>query len=53
MLDELLGHLSYSQQGKYKDIYKKIIGEFDDEMEKQHNLEMMEWMLPGMSLRSW
>ena len=40
MLDELLGHLSYSQQGKYKDIYKKIIGEFDDEMEKQHNLEI-------------
>ena len=40
ILDDQLGHLSYSQQSKYKDIYKEIVREFDNDMEKQHNLEV-------------
>ena len=49
ILDELLGHLNYSQQGKYKEVYKKIVEDFDDDQEKQHNLEIKD-MKVGKSL---
>ena len=49
ILDELLGHLNFSQQNKYKEVYKKIVEDFDDDQEKQHNLEIKD-MKVGKSL---
>ena len=40
LLDDQFGHLSNFEQSKYKDIYKKIVSDFDSEMEKQHSLEV-------------
>ena len=40
ILSEYLGHLSQFQQSRYKDIYQKIIKEYDQDLQKAHDLEI-------------
>ena len=40
ILSQYLGHLSPFQQQKYHDTYKKIISDFEADMQKKHELEI-------------
>ena len=40
ILSQYLGHLSPQKQQKYHETYRKIISDFDEEMQKKHELEI-------------
>ena len=50
LLDDLLGHLTFSEQDEYKKMYQGIIKQFDEDQEKQHNIEIKDMRVKEKSL---